>query len=501
MSLDLHFNLIWTTPEPVGNAADATAGMLAVSVCDELVWGHEEGDEVRGLRWTWIELFEWLAEAWPYLIWEQVPPLDLRTERPSRLRGLAEERWEELPMAAVEREDDVLHSFEDRHDLSRALQGMWVAPLWIVREGDMALVETRRTVRRLTHREVLEALEQLGNAIAARIHTLGDPRAVFACVRWRSRGDLQPVDRARIATSLPSTVLERITAGTSAVELFEIGDSPIEETEAVAVARMAGCLLDSESLRSVIDRACCLAKTDTPQLDALTQAVRDQRDALEVERDYEQGLALARWLRMQMYCTNCHQPEYQHALKEKCLFAETSFSREAVADDAPFGVAHDPEAALRWWGVALVELELTNSELDAIAVWGPRHGPAVLLNQLGRHAQGVEGRRATLAHEILHLLIDRDRGLPLAEVLGGRTPRHLERRANAFAAEFLVPRVAVVKVLSLVADPLKAVDQLRQRFGASRDIVAWQGVNAYEEGAPVPERVVDTLRNMLKRPR
>jgi Zn-dependent peptidase ImmA (M78 family) len=56
----------------------------------------------------------------------------------------------------------------------------------------------------------------------------------------------------------------------------------------------------------------------------------------------------------------------------------------------------------------------TSDRIDAVACWGPRHGPAVLLNREGRHAHTERGARATLAHEICHLLIDRQGSLPLA---------------------------------------------------------------------------------------
>src|SRR5262249_22548163 len=101
-----------------------------------------------------------------------------------------------------------------------------------------------------------------------------------------------------------------------------------------------------------------------------------------------------------------------------------------------------PSTLLTQWNVALVNLE-TDPSLDAICCWGHKHGPAVLTNGRGRHARMIEGRHSTLAHEIAHLLVDRSDALPFAEVLGGRVPREIEQRANAFAAEFLMPELVV----------------------------------------------------------
>lgn len=66
--------------------------------------------------------------------------------------------------------------------------------------------------------------------------------------------------------------------------------------------------------------------------------------------------------------------------------------------------------------------------------------PLVLLNEnCARHADAEgkpmrSGIRFTLAHELCHLLIDRDSGSQLALVSGPWAPKAVEQRANAFAA-------------------------------------------------------------------
>ena len=50
-----------------------------------------------------------------------------------------------------------------------------------------------------------------------------------------------------------------------------------------------------------------------------------------------------------------------------------------------------------------------------------------------------QGRRFTLAHELCHLLFDRDVGQRLAVASGPWAPRDIEKRANAFAAMLLMP--------------------------------------------------------------
>ncbi len=90
----------------------------------------------------------------------------------------------------------------------------------------------------------------------------------------------------------------------------------------------------------------------------------------------------------------------------------------------------DPDRFLIELGVSIEDCTLESANVDAIAVWGPKHGPAVFINRAGTHAKDDKGRRTTLAHELCHLLLDREGALPLAEVLGGAAPPGVERRAR-----------------------------------------------------------------------
>ena len=124
--------------------------------------------------------------------------------------------------------------------------------------------------------------------------------------------------------------------------------------------------------------------------------------ALQSAAPYVQGYELALWLRDELHLS-----------------------------DGPV----DPASLLTQWNVADGELSPLPEQLDAIAFWGDNHGPGVLTNPDGLYAQSPAGLKATLAHELAHLILDRKDALPAAEVLGGSTPHHVEQRARAFAAE------------------------------------------------------------------
>jgi Zn-dependent peptidase ImmA (M78 family) len=141
----------------------------------------------------------------------------------------------------------------------------------------------------------------------------------------------------------------------------------------------------------------------------------------------------------------------------------------------------DPECILSGWGVQICEIELPDSaiDLDAVAVWGPRHGPVVLMNTSeGARCSHEYGRRSTLAHEICHLLLDREHGLPMAEVLGGLTPESLEQRARAFAVEFLLPRSQAIAAMHGGGSVESILAGLKDKYQVSREVAAWQIVNA-----------------------
>jgi Zn-dependent peptidase ImmA (M78 family) len=53
-----------------------------------------------------------------------------------------------------------------------------------------------------------------------------------------------------------------------------------------------------------------------------------------------------------------------------------------------------------------------------------------------------------------------------------------EQRANAFAAELLLPRAAVAAALQRGGVAAQVVAALKRRFGVSGQIVAWQAIRS-----------------------
>lgn len=139
----------------------------------------------------------------------------------------------------------------------------------------------------------------------------------------------------------------------------------------------------------------------------------------------------------------------------------------------------DPEQYLRHWGVVIDDFVLQACPVEAVTAWGERHGPVVLVNRSKDSRAGHEyGRRVTLAHEIGHLLIDRKRALPVGEVLGGAAPEYPEKRARAFAAEFLLPREVAASAVRNHASLEEAASFLQGMYRVSKELLAWQIYNS-----------------------
>ncbi len=95
--------------------------------------------------------------------------------------------------------------------------------------------------------------------------------------------------------------------------------------------------------------------------------------------------------------------------------------------------------------------------MRAVALAGPKHKPAVLVNANFAY-RSTQPRRFTLAHELCHILHDRNYGATLALASGPWAPVEVEQRANAFAAMLLMPAGLVRSVVRGLTAPLESPD-------------------------------------------
>lgn len=449
-SAGLNCELQWDHSNPKGLAADATRGSLQVWVGEFLAWGSRKGSEVVGLSWTWVELLEFLATSWANIEYEQGYPLGFQPASPALLRDEAEARWQSMSAVAIAGEQQEVFDWEESHDLSRGLQGLFIPSLFVVRFGNRYLVATRGTVIERPLQETLGALSAFGDFLAERLDNLEDQRSIDAVENWRNRNDLDAMSRLSITVGRSKLEIDSMSGG-NIIDAFEFTNGVFSLTETVALVAMTRGILDPKTVRTLMDLVRAATSNKSQSLDVLSDDVRPFLETLVGRKPYDQGYDLAIWLR---------------AHKNQIGFNTVRF---------------DPDAMMQRLGVRLTDVDFGTDLLDGVACWGPQHGPAVWINKNSKHRTSSGARRVTIAHELCHLLVDRDGALPLAEIVNGNIPRPVEQRANAFAAELLLPRTHAVDRLFHAGDVDAVVKELSSTYDVSMELAARQITNGAKD--------------------
>ena len=422
-------------------------GKMLVSLNNEPVWCAEshDGQDVP-VAWDWIELLEFLGDKWPWLLMEEKYPISINPLHPGTMRHEAEKRWESMSEEQYLEEDERLFRFEGRHDLAMGLKGIFVPSLFILRQGKKAWVCSDSVRLFVCFQEVIDILNELGDCLAHYIEDSRYPRAGRAVQRWREREQRAEDLFWELRTGMPSEIRSKLEQGQSPREFWETDTERVgSDNELLAAARLSAGVVRVEEQQAILK---CIRKFPFRQVHRL-EVVADQitSELDETMRPYEQGYAAA-WALRRILKLDPENPA-------------------------------EPEKIFADWGVEIREIVLDHCPLDAVAAWGRRHGPVVILNA-GQGARPVHehGRRSTLAHEICHFLVDRNGALPFAEALGGHTPLYVEQRARAFAAEFLMPEETGVQYVRRYADLQKALEQMSADFAVSIELAALQIKNS-----------------------
>lgn len=416
-------------------------GACRVYLAGEPAW---VGEDLQGrdvpLVWTWVDLLEFLGRCWPWLVAEEDYPLPVQPLYPAFFLREAERRWEELSDEQVEEEEEIVHRFLARHDLAAAIKGLFLPALMILRQGNTAHISAAalRQTRVRPWPEIQAVLEGVGDYLAQICAGSTEARARQAHGAWQQREERLAHYELDLTTGLTSEQRARFESSGVTAEQWML-------PEIRAVARMTRGAVIPEHQQALLAEVVHSPHKDTPELDAL--AARCRAEFEEAGKPHEQGYWAASWLRRELSVGEL----------------------EAV----------EPEEWLERWGVLVKEIELQGCPVDAVTAWGNQHGPVILINRAeGSRSAHEYGARATLAHEIAHLILDREAALPAGEVLGGRTPEYPEKRARAFAAEFLVPRRLAESAIRQGSDFEESVMTLQKAHRVSTELLAWQIYNS-----------------------
>ncbi|MDS0135764.1 MULTISPECIES: DUF6575 domain-containing protein [unclassified Amycolatopsis] len=438
---------------------DSDAVTVNLSVGEDLVVDSMANDRVNsGTSTDAQEVLRRLVETWPFLEWEESTPWGSLADDLDDIfaRADAEEKYNKNRNGdgSVRESRDFL----DRHNLSRIFASEATRTL-AVRRGSYFAIRNAVGMWEVPAGDLLGVLEQLGNTLL-RIAEKNSSNPTLRAA-WQQKRSLSTSRMAEISTGIDWSDLNEIQQRLDDPDLWVSQDDP-SKNELFAAARMSSAL-DSEEIADIV-RA--VMSSNRGSRDALDSASDNMLSSLNLGAvHYEVGYELA-----------------------------DRFRRYLDLDPSE---PINPEEWLLSLGVEIRSFSLA-SVIDAVAVWGPLHGPCIVVNDEGLHSQSLAGRRITLAHELCHLLIDRRGSLPLVEVLGGRVLESAEARARAFAAELLLPREVAGAAFANSSEPLrKFVDAISKEYVVSREVVAWQIRNS-SVVIPVADR--SKLRSYVTRP-
>lgn len=117
------------------------------------------------------------------------------------------------------------------------------------------------------------------------------------------------------------------------------------------------------------------------------------------------------------------------------------------------------ERLLQDLAIPVEHVHLSDLDLRALAVISSQISPFIAINKNYRDID-KEPRRFTLAHELCHLLHDQSWGQQMAMASSPWAPRDIERRANAFAARFLMPYDLTYDVIASQQNEIKTASDI-----------------------------------------
>lgn len=458
---------------------------------------QEEGERIDSVHWYLLPLLEWLATSWNPLLHEERPPV----------QNKADTAWESLqltrfPPALIEsRSEDMdvwemsWHAWWKRHSLTSCRAGglfpdivfrrwrdqveiSWGPVAAAGTPGHFGFMEAEKGMARLPPKVVAEALYDVLRSGAGYL-------AEHAPESERIRALRRGVSSVR-------------SAGDDRRLMWLAGLGSDESTVQQGWRRLKGyfkeiaggpraALLGVERNDLVIEGSCHAAlmfgsvSPDVKKSDAMVLA----RHMVKLYRPEGDSAPLRAMVRMEPLLKSPGPPwEQGYALAEGVL--------EWVGDIVFNDNRVDIDQLFAWLQVQVEDVDIIDGSIRGVSIAGPQHRPGILINR-SHEANGYpSGRRFTLAHELCHILFDRERGQRLAVASGPWAPLDIERRANAFAAMLLMPPALVQAAVAGSTAPLdtkEGVAQVAKRLNTSFTATLWHLTNLGVLDEAVQQRI------------
>lgn len=406
---------------------------------------HELGQIVEDCHWYLLPLLEWFADNWNALTHEERPPL--QNSGVSAAEALAKSKQPPLSLKDVDEFGWMADwaAWWQRHNLRAARQGGVLPDVYIRRYRDQLEFSVgaealpgvpreysflvRNRMYRLQVEEVTNLLHEVLTAATNELRRRLPESGRFLALKAKLQ-DLTDADGHRLRR------LALLSGFREDEEGFEALAAAVDQAFVGVDDDISASILSSQ-------RDSRLALVGSPYARLLYGALSPTTEAADV-------LILAAAL----------LANYQPRPTSDSLEAPKNALLEAAADVANLSPGRqgsdlgelacellgspennwvDVEGVLARLEIRVEALGLSDSHLRAVSVFGPTQPPAVYTNSGFAWGTAAHVTRMTLAHELCHLLIDRELGDELSVASGPWAPAGIEQRANAFAAAFLLP--------------------------------------------------------------
>jgi Zn-dependent peptidase ImmA (M78 family) len=405
---------------------------------------HELGELVDSCHWYLFPLLEWLSENWNTLFHEERLPL--RNSGASAAEGLAQSKRPPLSLKDVDEFDWMADwaSWWRRHNIRAARFGGVFPDLYVRRYRDRL--------------EISIGTEPLPGV--PREHSFVARDRVYRLDLAETSSVLFDVLSAAIAE------LKRRLPESERLRVLDVKLSGLKNKDEQRWSRLAllsGLQDDPEAFVALSDAVAeAFADVEPAATSAILSSERDEDlvivgtalarllyGALSPEMTPSDVLTLSAAL-LANYSPGASLGSIQRVGESLQITAADFVTLRPGAQGSELGEIAcgelvkedswvDVESALETLGVKVDSLQLSDTKLRAVSIFGEAQPPVVFCNSSFAWGTARHVKRFTLAHELCHLLLDRELGEELAVASGPWAPLDIEQRANAFAAAFLMP--------------------------------------------------------------
>lgn len=428
---------------------------------------REDGGQVDSVHWYLLPLIEWFAANWNPLLHEERLPV----------QNMSNTAWESLrstrfPPLAIENNEEDSSAWESewqqwwtRHALRSAREGGLFPDLVLRRLRDsieiswgptqssgmpfhFSFLESVQGSSRLPPRDVAEPLHDVLSSASNYLLTQAPDSARIQALDRSLRG-LSSVDESdrrimwlaglgtdektvRTGWDRVQNVIAQLGEASRAV--LEIPDpAPLVVAGSCQAALLFGSLAPNIGHQDIVPLARTMVDLSSADRESAAMTERCRSVPLTAfDPPWSQGYELAEALHQDL---------------------DMRFVLEARVDVA---------ILVQELGIKVIDLELSDKNIRGVSIAGKDHRPGIVVNTLHYRNAHPFGLRFTLAHELCHVLFDREEGRRLAVASGPWAPRSIEQRANAFAAMLLMPPSLIERAAARLHWPLDSKEGVRE---------------------------------------